>query len=153
MADHDEMPEALTPEPPPTDPVAAGDGVAESNQGSARGIDKSLLLARMKEFAQKHLREQPVQRVAEFEQALLAEFPEAHGLTEKLQSGRAANLNLIDWVKADLTRHGEIRYYGPRGYRRLLVFLPCAGSVRGEGLVGLDDAERAIQGLVEFLDF
>lgn len=152
MADHDEMPEALTPEPPPTNPVAADDGVAEPNQGAARGIDKSLLLARMKEFAQKCLLERPVQRVVDFEEMLIWEFPEARGLSEKLQSGRATNLNLIDWVKADLTRHGEIRYYGPRGDRRLLVFLPSAGSVRGEGLVGLDDAQRAIQGLVEFLN-
>src|SRR5688572_9650554 len=83
---------------------------------------KSDLLARMYRAGVEALRAAPVQRVDEFEDGLGKHFKkECENLAGKLRSGRVEWRNLVDWVKARLTRESLIRYLETKGGDRFIV--------------------------------
>ncbi len=119
---------------------------------------KDLVLADLKAYSRQLLGQQPIMAVAELERkchqrfkALLTEdhYKPLSGQTEA--TGRKYWENLVDWVKADLTRQGLSTYVNFEGVRHI-VFLEPVGEVDGVTLCRFGKAHRLVASLAEMLN-
>lgn len=114
-------------------------------------LEKRLLLLAMHDEALLMLRDNPVVTVIAFEEHLRKKFPKQTGrISGKIRSGRVEWKNLVDWVKARLTMHGKISYFG-QGDDRYIVFMEPCGEIEGKSLTYSVGAWRAIGALARFL--
>ena len=112
--------------------------------------EKQELLRDFEEFTLDLLAATPVVSLADLEQKVRDEFADriaAAGLDSPLKSGRPEWANLVDWVKANMTRRGETRYFDV-GQIAHLAYLPPCGDVNGVSLVTFEDAARLRDALI-----
>lgn len=115
--------------------------------------EKQALLRDFEEFTVDLLATTPVVRVSDLEQRVYEEFAEriaAEGLNSLLRSGRTEWANLVDWVKANMTRRGETRYCDV-GQVAYLAYLPPCGNVNGVNLATFEDATRLRDALIRLV--
>jgi hypothetical protein len=111
---------------------------------------KQELLRDFEEFTLELLAATPVVRLADLEPQVHDEFAEriaAEGLNSLLRSGRTEWANLVDWVKANMTRRGWIKYFDVGRDAYLAYLRPC-GNVNGVSLVTFEDATRVRDALI-----
>jgi len=116
--------------------------------------EKQELLRDFEEFTLKLLVTTPVVRLADLEQRVHNKFADriaAEGLNSVLRSGRTEWANLVDWVKANMTRRGETRYFDVGQVAHLAYLSPC-GNVNGVGLVRFQDAARLRDALIRLAE-
>jgi hypothetical protein len=109
-----------------------------------KDAEKNALLRDFKAFTLKLLRTSPVIGLEELERKIHHEFADqiaAGGFAEPLKSGRAEWANLVDWVKADLTKQGRIKYFTVQKNTHIAFLVPC-GEVNEIALVTFADAIR-----------
>ena len=109
-----------------------------------RSKKKDGLFLAFKAFTLNLPRTCPVIGVEELEQKIHHEFAgriAAGGFAGPLKSGRAEWANLVEWVKADLTKQGRIRCFAVQKNTHIAFLAPC-GEVHEIALVTFADAIR-----------
>ena len=115
--------------------------------------EKQGLLKAFEAFTLNLLTATPVVSLAHLERRVHDEFADriaAASLDSVLRSGRAEWANLVDWVKANMTRRGETRYFDV-GEVAHLAYLPPCGGVNGVRLVNHLDAARLRDALIRLV--
>jgi len=90
----------------------------------------------LKREAESFLKENPVVRLEQLEDHLYQKFHAEweSGAYDKVNGNRPAWKNLVDWVKANLTKEEKTRYYNLMG-TKLLAYVPDAGFIHGVGRI------------------